>query len=111
MGHSFLGHSFLGQTFWHESAFSHVAQSFWQAFLGQTFWQESAFSHVAQSILQESAISQATLQQESAATYSVLALSHVVSLALLLQHELIVRAATATIANNTFFIFFVNLGL
>ena len=84
-------------------AFSHVA-------LGQAFWQESAFSQVAQSIWQESAISQAALQQESAATHSVLALSQVVSFALLLQHELMVRAATATIANNTFFIFFSFLG-
>ena len=100
----------MGQIFWHESAFSHVAQFIWQAFLGQTFWHEAAFSHVAQSIWQESAISQTAWQQAPAATHSVLALSHVVSLALLLQHELMVRAATATNANNTFFIFFVILG-
>lgn len=66
----------------------------------QAVWQESATQ-------QESTTQQVSaLQQESAATHSVLALSHVVSFDLLLQHELMVRAATATIANNTFFIIF-----
>ena len=87
-------------------AFSHAAlgQAFSHSALGHTFSHESAFSQVAQSFWHESAFSQATLQQESAATHSVLALSQV--LALLLQHELIVRAAAATRTNNTFFIFF-----
>ena len=68
----------------------------------QALVQESAFSQVAQ----ESATHVSALQQESTATQHVSAFSHVVSLHFLLQHELIVRAATATITNNTFFIFF-----
>ena len=50
--------------FFSQQAFSHSAA------LGQTFSQESAFSQVAQSMWQESAISQAALQQVSA-THSV----------------------------------------
>lgn len=107
---------YYGRVYFFSQSFSQVA-FFSQAALGQTFWQESAFSHVVQSILQESAISQVALQQESAisqvalqhesvATHSVVALSHVASLHFLLQHELMVSAATATITNNTFFIFF-----
>jgi hypothetical protein len=96
----------LAQAFWQASAFS-------QAVLVQAFWQESAFSQVAlaQAFWQESAISHVALQQESVATHSTFALSQVVSFALLLQHDEMVRAATATIANNTFFIFFLFNGL
>ena len=68
----------------------------------QALVQESAFSQVAQ----VSATQVSALQQESTATQHVSAFSHVVSLHFLLQHELMVRAATATITNNTFFIFF-----
>ena len=94
----------LEHTFVQESAFS-------QAALGHAFVQESAFSQVVQSILHESATQQDfAAQQESAATHSVLAFSQV-SFALLLQHELMVRAATATITNNTFFISFLFNGL
>ena len=96
---------YYGRVYFFSQSFSQVA-FFSQAALGQTFWQESAFSQVVQSILQESAISQVALQHESVATHSVVALSHVASLHFLLQHELMVRAATATITNNTFFIFF-----
>ena len=71
------------------------------AFYLQALVQESAFSQVAQ----VSATQVSALQQESA-TQHVSAFSHVVSLHFLLQHELMVRAATATITNNTFFIFF-----
>lgn len=99
LGQAFSQVSALGQAFWQESAFTQASA------LGQSILQESFISQVAQSILHESAISQVALQHESAATHSVLALSHAFSLALLLQQELMVRAATATIANNTFFIF------
>ena len=62
---------------------------------------------VQESATQESATQQVSaLQQESAATQQVSAWLHVVSCVFLLQHALIVRAATATITNNTFFIFF-----
>ena len=64
----------------------------------QTFTQESA--------AQESATQQVSALQQESATQHVSAFSHVVSLHFLLQHELMVRAATATITNNTFFIFF-----
>ena len=72
------------------------------AFYLQALVQESAFSQVAQ----VSATQVSALQQESTATQHVSAFSHVVSLHFLLQHELMVRAATATITNNTFIIFF-----
>ena len=72
------------------------------AFYLQALVQESACSQVAQ----VSATQVSALQQESTATQHVSAFSHVVSLHFLLQHELMVRAATATITNNTFFIFF-----
>ena len=63
----------------------------------QTAWQESATQQVAHV---------SALQHEST-TQQVSACSHAASLHfLLLQHELMVRAATATITNNTFFIFF-----
>lgn len=73
-------------------------------------WRHCAYySHtlVQESATQESATQQVSaLQQVSAATHSVQALSQVVSFAFLLQHELMVRAATATITNNTFFMLF-----
>ena len=62
----------------------------------QTFTQESA--------AQESATQQVSALQQESATQHVSAFSHVVSLHFLLQHELMVRAATATITNNTLFI-------
>ncbi len=69
-------------------------------FYSQTFVQESATQ-------QESAA-----QHESTTAQQVSACSHVASLHfLLLQHELMVRAATATITNNTFFIFVLILNL
>ena len=69
----------------------------------QAFVQESANSQVAQ----ESATQQVSALQQVSATQQVSACSHVASLHfLLLQHEPMVRAATATITNNTFFIFF-----
>ena len=69
----------------------------------QAFVQESANSQVAQ----ESATQQESALQQESTTQQVSACSHAASLHfLLLQHELIVRAATATITNNTFFIFF-----
>jgi hypothetical protein len=49
-------------------------------------------------------LSQAFLHSWLAAD-SVFALLHVVSLALLLQHDVMVSATTAIIVNNTFFIF------
>lgn len=68
----------------------------------QTAWQESATQQVAHV---------SALQHEST-TQQVSACSHVASLHfLLLQHELTVRAATATITNNTFFIFVLILSL
>ena len=62
-----------------------------------------AFASYSQTAAQESA-TQVSAQHEST-TQQVSACSHVASLHfLLLQHELMVRAATATITNNTFFI-------
>ena len=91
----------FGKAYFFSQAFSHLAA------LGQTFSQESAFSQVAQEFMwQESATQQVSALQQVSATHSVWAWSHVVSLHFLLQHELMVRAATATITNNTFFIFF-----
>ena len=88
--------------FFSQQAFSHSAA------LGQTFSQESAFSQVAQSMWQESAAQHVSALQQESTTQHVSACSHTTSLHffLLLQHELMVRAATATITNNTFFIFF-----
>lgn len=79
------------------------------AYYLQAFVQESAFSQTAlqESVAQESATQHVSaMQHESVATHSVLALSQVVSLHFLLQHALMLRAATATITNNTFFMFF-----
>ena len=89
--------------FFSQQAFSHSAA------LGQTFSQESAFSQVAQSMWQESAAQHVSALQQESTTQHVSACSHTTSLHffLLLQHELMVRAATATITNNTFFIFLV----
>lgn len=110
--HAFWHSAFFSHASWHSVFFSHAFSQF--AFLGQVFWQESFFSQVVQSIWQESTISQAALQQASlghAVVHSVAAFSHVAFLHFLLQHEVKVRAAMATNANNTFFIFFLFRGL
>ena len=84
-------------------SFELLSRSVFASYL-QALVQESAFSQVAQ----VSATQVSALQQESTATQHVSAFSHVVSLHFLFQHELMMRAATATITNNTFFISLLN---
>jgi hypothetical protein len=82
-----------------------LSQFFSQLALSQFFSQLALSQSFSQLALSQS-FSQLALSQSFSQflVHSVAALLHVASLALLLQHDVRVKATTATMANNTFLI-------